>query len=61
MSDAMIIPIDATGEFRLPDEVMARRGWRAGSRLVVELVPGGLLLKSAPPDGDREDRSTECG
>jgi hypothetical protein len=52
----MIIPIDATGEFQLPDEVMARRGWRAGSRLVAELVPSGLLLKDAPPEEDRTSR-----
>ena len=54
MRNAMSIPIDATGEFQLPNEVMARHGWRPGSRLVAELVPGGLLLKDARSEDDRE-------
>lgn len=49
-----IVPIDANGELQLPDEVMARRGWRPGSRLVAEVVAGGLLLKDAPPEDDPE-------
>ncbi|MBS0475757.1 MAG: hypothetical protein JSR28_11540 [Proteobacteria bacterium] len=52
----MIIAVDEKGEFQLPDAVMARRGWKCGSRLIAELVPGGLVLKDAPP----EDES-KCG
>ena len=48
MRQDKIVPIDANGELQLPDEVMARHGWGPGSRLVAELVPGGLLLKDAP-------------
>lgn len=54
MPNDAIILIDAAGEFQLPDAVMARRGWRPGSRLVVELVPGGMVLKDAPPEDERE-------
>lgn len=58
MRQDKIVPIDANGEFQLPDDVMARHGWRPGSRLVAELVPGGLLLKDAPPeDGPDGGRS----
>ena len=58
MRQDKIVPIDANGELQLPDEVMARHGWRPGSRLLAELIPGGLLLKDAPPeDGPEGDRS----
>lgn len=56
MAHGMIISVDERGEFQLPDAVMARRGWKCGSRLIAELVPGGLVLKDAPP----EDES-KCG
>jgi hypothetical protein len=52
------VQVDANGDLQLPDEVMARHGWRLGSRLVAELIPGGLLLEDAPPEDAREsDRS----
>ncbi|ODU79724.1 MAG: hypothetical protein ABT10_19855 [Novosphingobium sp. SCN 63-17] len=54
MRQDKIVPIDANGELQLPDEVMARHGWRPGSRLVAELVPGGLLLKDAPHEDVQE-------
>ena len=58
MAHDTIIAVDKKGEFQLPAAVMARRGWKCGSRLVAELVPGGLLLKDAPPeDGPEGDRS----
>lgn len=54
MAHDMIIAVDEKGELQLPDEIMSRHGWRPGSRLIAELVPGGLLLKDAPPTEDSQ-------
>jgi len=48
MSEPLIIAVDDRGEFQLPDEVMDRQSWGPGSRLSLEVVPGGVLLKTAP-------------
>ena len=48
MTDPLIIAVDDKGEFHLPDEVMARHAWGPGSRLALEVIPGGLLIKSTP-------------
>lgn len=58
MAHDKIIAIDEKGEFQLPDAVMARRGWKCGSRLIAELVPSGLLLKDAPPEDQSKCRPT---
>lgn len=47
-SDCLIV-VDASGEFQLPQAIMARHSWAPGSRLLVELMPDGLLLKSPEP------------
>ncbi|NML96318.1 hypothetical protein [Novosphingobium olei] len=47
MAEPLIIAVDDNGEFQLPDEVMARHAWGPGSRLALEVIPGGLLIKSA--------------
>ncbi len=48
MSEPLIIAVDDRGEFQLPDEVMDRQSWGPGSHLSLEVVPGGVLLKTAP-------------
>jgi len=58
MAHDMIVAVDEAGEFQLPDAVMVRRGWTCGSRLVAELVPGGLLLKDAPPEDESKSGLT---
>jgi len=58
MAHDMIIAVDEKGEFQLPDALMARRGWKCGSRLIAELVPGGLLLKDAPPEDESKSGPT---
>ncbi len=55
MTNEVAIEVDSNGEFQLPQAIMARHGWAPGSRLVVELMPDGLLLKDAP----HEDVSME--
>lgn len=52
--DDMLIEVDRNGEFQLPKEIMARHGWRPGTRLVLEEVPDGLSLKSVPAGCDGE-------
>ena len=53
-----MIAVDDNGEFQLPDEVMERHSWGPGSCLLLELVPGGLLLKNAPIDTSNSDIET---
>ena len=55
MSEPLMIAVDDNGEFQLPDEVMERHSWGPGSCLLLELVPGGLLLKNAPIDTSNSD------
>lgn len=54
MHNDCVIVVDASGEFQLPQAIMARHGWAPGSRLLVELMPDGLLLKSPEPRDDPE-------
>lgn len=51
MTNEVVIEVDSNGEFQLPHAIMARHGWVLGSRLIVELMPDGLLLKDAPHRG----------
>ena len=48
MSESLVIAVDDNGEFQLPDEIMDRHSWSPGSRLSIEVLPGGLLIKTAP-------------
>jgi hypothetical protein len=61
MRQDKIIQVDANGELQLPDVVMDRHGWQTGSRLKVELIPGGLLLKSAPAMMPAKTSAAETG
>lgn len=40
--------LSTKGQIILPVEIRRRRGWAAGTRLVVEETAGGVLLKPAP-------------
>ena len=40
--------LSTKGQIILPAEVRRRRGWGAGTRLVIEETPDGVLLKPAP-------------
>lgn len=55
MHNELIIGVDVAGEFQLPDEIMARRGWEPGSRILVELLPDGVRLRDAPSERDVKD------
>jgi AbrB family looped-hinge helix DNA binding protein len=47
MSD-VITTLSTKGQVIVPAETRRRLGWRAGTRLIVEDTPDGVLLKSAP-------------
>jgi bifunctional DNA-binding transcriptional regulator/antitoxin component of YhaV-PrlF toxin-antitoxin module len=51
MSEPLVIAVDDNGEFQLPDEIMDHYSWGPGSRLALEVIPGGLLIKTAPIEG----------
>lgn len=40
--------VSTKGQVILPKAIRERRGWKAGTRLVVEETPEGLLLKEKP-------------
>jgi AbrB family looped-hinge helix DNA binding protein len=40
--------LSTKGQFILPKAIRDRRHWPAGTRLIVEDTPDGVLLKSAP-------------
>jgi len=40
--------ISTKGQLILPKAVRARRGWDAGTKLVVEETPEGVVLRTAP-------------
>lgn len=46
--DPLITTVSTKGQVILPKAVRQRRDWDAGTRLVVEETPEGVLLKRAP-------------
>ena len=46
--DRITTTVSTKGQVILPKAIRERRGWKAGTRLVVEETPDGLLLKQAP-------------
>lgn len=47
-SDPLITTVSTKGQVILPKAIRQRRDWDAGTRLVVEETPEGVLLKRAP-------------
>jgi AbrB family looped-hinge helix DNA binding protein len=43
-----ITTVSTNGQVILPSAIRKRRGWGAGTRLLVEDIPEGVLLKPAP-------------
>jgi AbrB family looped-hinge helix DNA binding protein len=48
MTEAMTTTVSTKGQVILPKPIRERRQWGAGTRLVVEETPEGVLLKAAP-------------
>jgi AbrB family looped-hinge helix DNA binding protein len=48
VSDKAATTVSTKGQVILPKAIRERRGWRPGTRLVVEDTPEGVLLKPAP-------------
>jgi AbrB family looped-hinge helix DNA binding protein len=46
--DTLTTTLSTKGQVILPSEIRRRRRWDAGTRLVVEDTPDGVLLKPAP-------------
>lgn len=46
--DPLITTVSTKGQVILPKAIRQRRDWDAGTRLVVEDTPDGVLLKPAP-------------
>jgi AbrB family looped-hinge helix DNA binding protein len=46
--EALTTTVSTKGQVILPKAVRLRRNWAAGTRLVVEDTPDGVLLKAAP-------------
>jgi hypothetical protein len=51
MSQPRVIAVDDKGEFQFPDEIMDHHSWGPGSRLALEVIPGGLLIRTATIEG----------
>jgi len=47
-ADRLTTTVSTKGQVILPKAIRERRKWRAGTRLVVEETPEGVLLKPAP-------------
>ncbi|WP_333834901.1 AbrB/MazE/SpoVT family DNA-binding domain-containing protein [Rubrimonas sp.] len=47
-SDPLATTVSTKGQVILPKTVRERRRWSAGTRLVVEETPEGVLLRAAP-------------
>lgn len=47
-SEKLITTVSTKGQVILPSAIRKRREWDAGTRLLVEDTPEGVLLKSAP-------------
>jgi AbrB family looped-hinge helix DNA binding protein len=48
MSESATTTVSTKGQVILPKAIRERRKWTAGTRLVVEDTPDGVLLKPAP-------------
>ncbi|WP_298855359.1 hypothetical protein [uncultured Paracoccus sp.] len=46
--DALITTVSTKGQVILPRAIRTHRKWDAGTRLIVEETPDGVLLKRAP-------------
>ncbi|WP_111563169.1 AbrB/MazE/SpoVT family DNA-binding domain-containing protein [Rhizobium sp.] len=47
-SETLITTVSTKGQVILPKAIRQRRDWEAGTRLIVEETPDGVLLKRAP-------------
>jgi AbrB family looped-hinge helix DNA binding protein len=47
-SDRLTTTVSTKGQVILPKTIRAQRHWDAGTRLVVEDTPAGVLLRAAP-------------
>lgn len=47
-SDTLITTVSTKGQVILPKAIREHRDWNAGTRLIVEETPDGVLLKRAP-------------
>lgn len=47
-SETLITTVSTKGQVILPKAIRQRRDWEAGTRLIVEETPEGVLLKQAP-------------
>lgn len=47
-SENLVTTVSTKGQVILPKAVRQRREWEAGTRLIVEETPEGVLLKQAP-------------
>ncbi|NLS01957.1 AbrB/MazE/SpoVT family DNA-binding domain-containing protein [Rhizobium sp. P32RR-XVIII] len=47
-SEKLITTVSTKGQVILPKAVRQRREWEAGTRLIVEETPEGVLLRQAP-------------
>jgi AbrB family looped-hinge helix DNA binding protein len=47
-ADTLTTTVSTKGQVILPKAIRQRRNWAAGTRLVVEDTPDGVLLKPAP-------------
>jgi AbrB family looped-hinge helix DNA binding protein len=56
-ADQLTTTISTKGQVFLPNAIRQRRGWRAGTRLLVEETPEGVLLRPVPafPETRPED------
>ena len=48
VAEKLTTTVSTKGQVILPKAIRERRQWRAGTRLVVEETPEGVLLKTAP-------------
>ncbi|KAA1183820.1 AbrB/MazE/SpoVT family DNA-binding domain-containing protein [Rhizobium tropici] len=56
-TEQIVTTVSTKGQVILPAAIRLRRDWLAGTRLIVEETPEGVLLKQAPafPDAKSED------
>ena len=47
-AERLATTVSTKGQVILPKAILERRNWAAGTRLVVEDTPDGVLLKAAP-------------
>jgi len=47
-AERLATTVSTKGQVILPEAIWERRNWAAGTRLVVEDTPDGVLLKAAP-------------